>query len=503
MGQVMSVDPRSGDAIERVAEETSDVEVDRICAAAAAGAEALAATSPTQRAEMLEAMADDLDGRREQLVALADRESALGHARLDGELSRTTGQLRLFAKVLRDGAMFEVVIDHAAGAAPDLRRMLIPLGPVAVFGASNFPFAFSAAGGDTASALAAGCPVVVKAHGAHPALDAAVMETMRRTADAHGQPDAVSIVFGRDAGRRVVEHPAISAVGFTGSESVGRLLMDLAAARERPIPVYAEMGSLNPLIVLPSAARRPGLARDLAGSVTLGAGQFCTKPGLVFLPSGEEGDDIIDALVGSLSAMDAAFLLTEGIRDSFVSHVSDVANAGADLLVAPHPAAGSAVTPGLAQITAAALRTSPRALVECFGPATLVVRYDGIPELLAALRVVPPSLTVSVFADTTAADADEKSTTASLITAAEAQSGRVILNSVPTGVAVTWAQNHAGPYPASSAGGMFTSVGATAVRRFQRPVAYQGMTDEMLPPALRDANPWHLPRRVDGVEVGV
>lgn len=496
MGQVISVDPRTGDAVERIAAETSDAEVDAICERAAAAADALAATSPEQRAELLDAMAAALDARRADLVSLADRESALGPTRLDGELTRTTGQLRLFATVLRDGAMFEAIVDHATATAPDLRRVLVPLGPVAVFGASNFPFAFSAAGGDTAAALAAGCPVVIKAHGAHPALDAAVADTLSQIARAHGQPHAVSVVFGRDAGRRVVEHPDISAVGFTGSESVGRLLMDLAAARERPIPVYAEMGSLNPLVVLPDAVERTGLASDLASSITLGAGQFCTKPGLVFLPSGSDGDAVVDALVHTLSATDAAFLLSTGIRDSFVANVDAVADAGANLLVTPRAAEGSSVTPGLAHMTASALLESPGVLVECFGPAALVVRYDSPDQLLAALRAVPASLTVSIFAGAT-----RNAMTTTLIAAAQKQSGRVILNSVPTGVAVTWAQNHAGPYPASSAGGMFTSVGTTAVRRFQRPVAFQGMTEDLLPPALRDDNPWRLPRRVDGVEV--
>ncbi|MEV8273358.1 aldehyde dehydrogenase family protein [Microbacterium sp. NPDC077184] len=496
MGEVMSIDPRTGDAVESVATETSDAEVDAICEAAAAGADALAATSPAEQADLLDAMAAALDAARAELVTLAERESALGKTRLDGELTRTTGQLRLFADVIRDGAMFEAIIDHASGAAPDLRRVLIPLGPVAVFGASNFPFAFSAAGGDTASALAAGCPVVIKAHGAHPALDAAVARTLSDTARAHGHPHAVSIVFGRDAGRRVVEHPAISAVGFTGSESVGRLLMDVAADRERPIPVYAEMGSLNPLIVLPDAVERANLAHDLASSITLGAGQFCTKPGLVFLPAGPEGDAVVDSLVRAMSSIDATFLLSAGIRDSFVAHVDTVAGAGADLLVTPHAAEGSSVTPGLAHITAASLLVSPEVLIECFGPAALVVRYDGHDQLLDALRAVPASLTVSIFAG----EARDNALT-TLIGAAQKQSGRVILNSVPTGVAVTWAQNHAGPYPASSGGGMFTSVGATAVRRFQRPVAYQGMTEDVLPAALRDDNPWHLPRRIDGVEV--
>jgi len=493
MGSVNSIDPRTGAAVETVADETTEEQVRDACARAAAVAPRLSALAPAARADLLEAMAAGLDAERERLVPLADRESAMGVARLDGELTRTINQLRLFASVLRDGAYLEVIVDHATGASPDLRRMLIPLGPVAVFGASNFPFAFSAAGGDTASALAAGCPVIVKAHGAHPALDAAVTRILRAVAAEHGLEDAIDIVFGRAAARALVQDPIVQAVGFTGSESAGRMLMDLAAARPQPIPVYAEMGSLNPLVVSPAASENAEVGTTVAESVLLGAGQFCTKPGVVFVPAGDAGDRVVATIAERLEAAPSAFLLSAAIRDSFVAHADGVAGAPhATALVRPEAGEGSSVTPGLSEVDAVNLN-DPALLTECFGPAALIVRYETAADLQAALRQTPASLTLSLFAE-----ADEDTFVADLLLLAQDSVGRVIFGGVPTGVAVTWSQNHAGPYPAS-AGGMFTSVGATAVRRFQRPIAYQAVPDALLPPALREDNPLRVPRRVDGV----
>lgn len=493
MGSIVSIDPRTSTDVEVVAEETSLEDVRAICDRAAVVAPRLRALAPGARADLLESMAAALDAARESLVPLAHRESALGTARLDGELTRTTTQLRLFATVLRDGAYLEVIIDHATNAAPDLRRMLIPLGPVGVFGASNFPFAFSAAGGDTASALAAGCPVIVKAHGAHPALDAAVTRILREAAAGHGLEDVIDIVYGRAAARALVTDPAVQAVGFTGSESAGRMLMDLAAARPSPIPVYAEMGSLNPLVVSPAATVRTDLAATITGSVLLGAGQFCTKPGVVFLPAGAEGDRVVREMTETLRAAPSMFLLSAAIRDSFVDTVAGIAaTPEATGLVAPTAGVGSATTAALSSVAASDVSSDPALMTECFGPGALIVRYASDGELAAALQSVSPSLTLSLFAEP-----DEHDFVAGLLRIAEDRVGRVIFDGVSTGVAVAWSQNHAGPYPAS-AGGMFTSVGATAIRRFQRPLAYQGMPDGLLPDALRDANPLRVPRRVDG-----
>ncbi|MEJ1089520.1 aldehyde dehydrogenase family protein [Microbacterium sp. Mu-80] len=492
---VRSIDPRTGEVVETVAEQTDAETVARLCAAAVEATARLAAMSFADRAEMLEAMAAALEGDRERLVDIADRESALGRPRLDGEVTRTATQLRLFAAVLRDGAFAEATIDHATDASPDLRRMLIGLGPVSVFGASNFPFAFSAAGGDTASALAAGCAVIVKAHGAHPALDAAVVALLRDAAGrtAAGE-DAVSVVYGREAGTAVVADARIRAVGFTGSERAGRMLMDLAAARPEPIPVYAEMGSLNPLVVTPGSAERGAeIAATIADSVLLGGGQFCTKPGLVFLPEGAAGDAVVSALVERIGASDAIHLLSIDIRDTFMKGAAAVAaSADAAALVTPSAGTGSAATPALNEVAVASLFGADELIAECFGPAALVVRYGTIAQVVDVIDRLPASLTLSVFAEDAESDA-----VAAIAAAATERVGRIILNGVSTGVAVNWAQQHGGPYPAASSA-MHTSVGATAIRRFLRPVAYQSFTDALLPPALQESNPLGIPRRVDG-----
>lgn len=497
MGSVTSVDPRTGAVVETVAEATSIDETERISARAAEASRELQALTPTERAALLDALADSLGGERARLVQLADRESALGYIRLDGELTRTTNQLRLFAAVLRDGAFAEVTIDHAADGAPDLRRMLVGLGPVAVFGASNFPFAFSAAGGDTASALAAGCAVIVKAHGAHPALDAAVVAILRAScSDAGVAPDAVSVVFGREAGTAIVANPLVQAVGFTGSEGAGRLLMDVAAGRDRPIPVYAEMGSLNPLVVSPGAARRgaAALAERIASSVLLGGGQFCTKPGLVFIPDGHQGDVVLSHLSEGLAEPEGVFLLSSGIRDTFVNRVQAVAAAdGVTTLVEPRSGVGSFASAALNTVRIEDLLNDPTLTEECFGPAALVVRYSSTDALAVAMRALPASLTISVFADET-----ESAFVESMVAVADGGAGRVIFGDVSTGVAVNWAQQHGGPYPASSSS-LHTSVGAAAIRRFLRPLAFQSFPDALLPQALQEANPLNLPRRIDGV----
>lgn len=495
MGDITSIDPRTGTAVETVATETTAAQAREICARSATATAALSALSITARATLLDAMANVLDEHRDRLVALADRESALGTARLDGELTRTANQLRLFAAVLRDGSYLEATIDHLTAGAADMRRMLVSLGPVAVFGASNFPFAFSAAGGDTASALAAGSAVVVKAHGAHPALDAAVVALLRAVCRQEGvDEDAVAIVFGREAGRVIVDDPHIQAVGFTGSESAGRMLMDIAAARPQPIPVYAEMGSLNPLVVSPgSVARGQALGETIAQSVLLGSGQFCTKPGLVFVPRGEGGDALVSTVTQTLTQSAPAFLLTAAIRDSFVSNVASIASVpAATVLVSPDAGEGSAVTPALNSVDSGALRTDAALLTESFGPGALVVRYDDTAGLVDALRDIPGSLTLSLFAE-----ADEQGLIDGVVDVAADRVGRIIFGGVPTGVAVNWAQHHGGPYPAA-ASAMHTSVGASAIRRFLRPLSYQGFPDRLLPEALQDENPLGIPRRVDG-----
>jgi NADP-dependent aldehyde dehydrogenase len=494
------VNPYRGTTVGDPVPHTDAAEVDRVARAAARAAPALADLSPADRAGLLRSVAAALGSERADLVALADAETGLGEVRLAGELTRTRVQLEMFADVVTEGSLYEVVIDRADPDAtpprPDLRRMLVPIGPVAVFSASNFPFAFSVAGGDTASALAAGCPVVVKAHPGHPGLSARCGRIVTAALASAGAPaGAFGLVHGVDAGRALVTHPVVAAVGFTGSLAGGRALFDLACARPDPIPFYGELGSLNPCVVTPGAvaARGGEIARGFVGSFTLGAGQFCTKPGLLFLPAGHGLDDTLAAEVADATL---GPLLGERIRDGFLRTAQALADTpGVRPLVAASTVddPGYAVAPVLLATSAAELVRRGGALVEeCFGPAALVVEYAGTDELLAALAAVPASLAAAVHA----AD-DEAELVRPLVRHLADRAGRVILDGWPTGVAVAWAQHHGGPWPATTAP-LHTSVGATSVRRFQRPVAYQNVPDRLLPPALRDANPLVLPRRVDG-----
>ncbi|MPY98539.1 MAG: aldehyde dehydrogenase family protein [Actinophytocola sp.] len=468
--------------------------------AAADAADWLAESSPRQRGELLHAVADALDDAAAELIPLADTETALGEARLTGELARTTGQLRLFADVLADGTCLEVTLDAADPAAtpprPDLRRMLVPLGPVAVFAASNFPFAFSVAGGDTASALAAGCPVVLKAHSGHPKLSERTAAIVSAALTHAGAPAGTfSCLAGRGAGRDLVQHPDIRAVGFTGSFDGGRDLFDLTAAREDPIPFYGELGSINPVVVTRRAVaeRGPAIAEGLVGSYTLGVGQFCTKPGIVLIPDGAGFEDLVAAALPSAAG---GRMLTERIARGFHDGVRDLVVTGTAELLAGSASRVDMTTwraePILLAADVADLVQDPDPLLrENFGPACVLVRYRDDDELAAAIDVLPGSLTTAVHAER--ADIGEL---AGVVSELRKRSGRLVWNDWPTGVAVTWSQHHGGPWPATTA--PHTSVGATAIRRWFRPVCYQDYPDELLPPALRANNPLGLPRRVEG-----
>jgi NADP-dependent aldehyde dehydrogenase len=502
---VESIDPRTGQVVEVVAHEFTPNEVDAACTLAAAAGPALEQAGPQGRARMLRLMADELDKDSDKIVELADRESALGEPRLRGELARSSFQLRLFASVLDDGAYLNVTIDHADPGAtpvprPDLRRMLVPLGPVAVFGASNFPLAFSVPGGDTASALAAGCPVVVKAHPAHPATSQRCLEALQRGAVGAGLPvEAITAIHGGTAGAELVRHPAVRAVGFTGSVAGGRALFDLACARPEPIPFYGELGSLNPVVVTAAAAaeRADEIAAGLYTSFTNGVGQFCTKPGVVFVPAGTDGQRLAVALAEATRGYQPDAMLAERIRDGFRAGSDERAGlVGVSVLAeSPAPQGGGFFAP--ARLVSVPARTvldgNDRATIfdECFGPLTVLVEYADDAELLAALAHLPGSLTATVHAG-----ADEAPTAA--IDLLLRRAGRFVWNGYPTGVAVTWATQHGGPYP-SSTDSRSTSVGTAAIERWLRPVAYQSMPDQLLPEALQEANPWRLPRRVDGV----
>ena len=465
--------------------------MDEIMLRAASATAELTRSSAHQRAGWLRAVADTLDAITTQLVDAVDEETHLGRSRLTGEVARTTGQLRLFADVIIEGSYLEAIVDHADPHAqpprPDLRRMLRPIGPVAVYAASNFPFAFSVAGGDTASALAVGCPVVVKAHPGHPKTSALTASAVADALAAAGAPDGTfALVDGYQAGVDLVQHPVIAAAAFTGSATGGRALHDLAAARPAPIPFYGELGSINPVIVTEAAdaARGEELADGLAGSFTLGTGQFCTKPGVVFVP---EGSQLLRRLADRELPAERA-MLTDSIGDGFARGLDRLLGIPGLDIVAGSPAGALAVTLSVEHFA----EHRERVLTEVFGPVTVMVRYAGREQLRDALDQLDGSLTATLHAE---ADEDIEEVTAAL----ERIAGRVLFSGWPTGVAVTWAQHHGGPWPATTS--QFTSVGATAVRRFLRPIAYQDAPQAVLPAALREENPLGIPRRVDGVLV--
>ncbi|WP_395243979.1 aldehyde dehydrogenase (NADP(+)) [Agromyces sp. MMS24-K17] len=476
---------------------TTAADLDAVAGAARRAFATTVASTAAERAAWLRAAADALDANAAELIALADEESHLGPARLTGELARTTNQLRLFAGAVLEGSYLEATIDHVDPAAipprPDLRRILRPLGPVAVFSASNFPFAFSVAGGDTASALAAGCPVIVKGHSAHPRLSARTAELVAGALAGAGAPDGIfGHVTGRAAGVALVQHPEIRAVGFTGSLHGGRALFDLANGRPDPIPFYGELSAVNPVLITPAAieARAEELAAGLAGSFTLGAGQFCTNPGVVFAPAGSGFAERVAAAVGAEPA--AVPMLTDGIADAFAGGLAALGGRPGVRVVAGDLAqqagTGSAV---VLATDASAVLADPQALfTECFGPSTLVVEYADVDEALAAIARVGGSLTATVHAQ------PDEPVDAIVAVLAEV-AGRVLFAGWPTGVAVSWAQQHGGPWPSTTT--IHTSVGMTAMRRFLRPVAFQAAPEHALPDELKEHNPLGIPRRVDGV----
>lgn len=473
-----------------------------VAAATTAATEAFAAyrsTTPTQRADFLESVAAEIEADRDAIAAAAVAESHLPEGRIAGEVGRTTGQLRLFAAVVRRGDHLGVRIDPALpDRAPlprsDIRQRQVPLGPVAVFGASNFPLAFSTAGGDTASALAAGCPVVVKGHPAHPRTGFLVAQAIGRAVAGAGLPAGTfSFLLGPgiELGQELVADPRIKAVGFTGSRGGGLALVAAAAARTEPIPVYAEMSSINPVVVLPGALSGDveSLAAAYVGSLTLGAGQFCTNPGLLFLPAGPAGDAFLAAAGRAVAAATGATMLTSGIASAYRDGTSTLRATDGVRVVAEGDAAGDdAPAP---QLVEAETLAGPVA-DEVFGASGVVIRYDDLSDLLPRLERLEGQLTATVHA--TDADADAAR---ALLPVLELKVGRILFNGWPTGVEVGHAMVHGGPFPATS-DSRTTSVGSLAIERFQRPVAYQDVPAGVLPEAVRDDNPWSLRRRIDG-----
>lgn len=494
MSQV-SFDPRTGLVNGEVADSTpEDV---RVAVARAAGAApAIARTPPDVRRAWLVAVARALESASEELTALAESETALGEVRLAGEVQRAAAQLRFYGDVAAEGSLLGAVIDDADGRR--IARCNVPLGPVAVFGASNFPFAFGVLGNDTASALAAGCPVVAKAHPAHPLLSRRLGELAATALAGAGAPDGTfTLVSGYAAGVDLVRAPQIAAVGFTGSQSGGLALWRTANEREVVIPVYAEMGTVNPVVVTRAAVpRMTEIAAGLVGSFTLGSGQFCTKPGLLLAPAGAEAA----AAVGKAlrTAGPEPVMLTAAISEAVRAGIADLVDAGGRVvdLVEPGGDGGWQAPAAVIEVDTDQLRRGSRLLEECFGPVVLVAEYADAVERDAVLTRLQGALAASIM---TGGPEDEEG--AALAHRLSTRVGRVVADDWPTGVAFTWAQQHGGPWPATSAPAV-TSVGAAALDRFVRPVAFQDVPDAWLPEPLRRTNPWNVSRRIDGVVEG-
>jgi 2,5-dioxopentanoate dehydrogenase len=483
-----------------------------VSAATTAAAEAFTsyrATGPSRRADFLEAVAAEIEADKDVIIEAAVEESNLPPARITGEVGRTTGQLRMFAGVVRQGDHLGVRIDPAMPERtplprPDIRQRMVPLGPVAVFGASNFPLAFSTGGGDTASALAAGCPVVVKGHPAHPRAGVLVARAIARAVEKSGlHPGTFSFLLAADGqsgielGQELVQDPRIAAVGFTGSRAGGLALVETAARRVVPIPVYAEMSSVNPVVVLPGAladADTTAFAQAYVGSLTLGAGQFCTNPGLLFLPSGEAGDAFLRATAAAVAGATGQPMLTPGIAEAYAAGTRALKDTDGVRPVGEGSDGGDlAPAPLVAEAPLELLLDADSAVAhEVFGASGVVVRYDDVDALLPRLADLEGQLTATVHA--TGADSEDA---ARLLPVLELKVGRILFNGWPTGVEVGHAMVHGGPFPATS-DGRSTSVGSLAIERFQRPVAYQDVPADLLPEAVRDDNPWGLTRRVDG-----
>ncbi len=500
--QVQASDPRSGEVVEPVYRAASDEQIDRACALADRAFPQFRALPAERRARFLERIADLLDEHRDALVERAHTETALPRPRLTGEVGRTSGQLRLFAAELRAGTWQRARIDPGRtgdNPRPDIRQRRIALGPVVVFGASNFPLAFSTAGGDTASALAAGCPVVVKAHPAHLGTAELVARIIAGAAAATDMPEGTFsqlVGSGHEIGTRLVSDPRIRAVGFTGSRAGGLAIAAAAAARPVPIPVYAEMSSINPVLLLPAAlaARGAALGGEFVASLTLGAGQFCTNPGLIFAVDGPGLDAFTTAATDAVTANPGAVMLTGDIAGHYAAAGTALAarNGVAELAQGARPDGAAAANARLLTVDGAAFIADPQLQNEVFGATSLLVRCADTTELTTAVRALEGQLTATVHADTA-----DFPLAATLLPLLEERAGRILFNGWPTGVQVGHAMVHGGPFPATT-DARSTSVGTSAIERFLRPVAYQDMPAALLPAEVCDDNPLDVWRRVDG-----
>ncbi|AJC18369.1 aldehyde dehydrogenase (NADP(+)) [Pandoraea sputorum] len=501
-GTLEAFDPSRGERLTPSFGAGTVQDVERACELARAAFDPFRALPLAKRAEFLETVAQAILDLGDALIERGHAETGLPVARLQGERGRTVGQLRMFARVVRDGHFLDATIDPAQPAREplprsDLRLAKIGLGPVAVFGASNFPLAFSVAGGDTASAFAAGCPVIVKAHSAHLGTSELVARAVRSALQKLDLPEGVfSLLVGeRAVGEALVAHPAIAAVGFTGSRNGGLALQRIAQSRAVPIPVYAEMSSINPVYLLPEAlaTRGDAIAKGFVDSLTMGVGQFCTNPGLVLGLAGDALERFCQTASDALTAKAAGTMLTPGIHQAYDKGVARLADEPNVTLVARGQAGGACQgQAALFRTTAAEFLATPALHDEMFGPASVVIACNTVDEMIAITERLEGQLTATLQLD-----AGDTANARRLLPSLERRAGRILANGFPTGVEVCHAMVHGGPFPATS-NAMFTSVGASAIDRFLRPVCYQDLPDALLPEALQESNPLNLWRLRDG-----
>lgn len=498
-----ATNPETGETLEPHFAEATVAEVDAVAMTARSAFDATRDSEPLWPAKLLEKIANHIEGIGDALLERGELETALPRARLAGERARTCGQLRMFAQIVRDGSWVEAVIDRADPTRqplpkPDLRRMLVPRGPAAIFGASNFPFAFGTCGGDAASALAGGNPIIVKGHPSHPGTNELFAEAVAAALDECNLPAGLfALLQGRrhELSAALVRNPQIQAVGFTGSQRAGRALFNLASQRDVPIPVFAEMGSVNPVVILPAAIRDRGvqIAKDLAASMLLGGGQFCTKPGVI-LVVGDAEHKFTELLAREVRAVAPATMLNRSLRDSFSERANAMSRtSGVTPIVAGRADSHARHSPVLLETSAETFLREPQLQEEAFGPAGIVVECRTAEEALACVDSLGGNLTGTLHIG----NGEDHRSAAAVLRKLEGTAGRVVVNGYPTGVEVGRAMVHGGPYPATTDSGT-TSVGSAAIRRFVRPVAYQNVPQDLLPPALRDDNPLGIARQVDG-----
>jgi 2,5-dioxopentanoate dehydrogenase len=498
-----ALNPTTGEKLPTTFSEASEKELNQAVDKAATAFQSYRSKSGVQRAEFLEAIANEILALGDALIDRCTAETGLPVARITGERGRTTGQLNLFAQMLREGSWVQASIDLAQPTReplpkPDIRSMQLAIGPVAVFGASNFPLAFSVAGGDTVSALAAGCPVVVKAHPAHPGTCELIATAIVAAAQKTNMPEGVfSMIHGGAAiGVGLVNHPSIKAVGFTGSYTVGKILFDAAAKREEPIPVYSEMGSVNPVFILPEALEKNGdsIAQGYTNAVNMGVGQFCTNPGMLLIEKAPQSEPFLNLVKAAFEATTGGTMLTEGIQNAYNKGVDLLKTVKESVVLAEGKPSETytGVAPVVFKVAAKDLNVNHALSEEVFGPTSVIVEANSKTELIEVAQKLKGHLTATLWG--TPKDLIDNQ---DLIKILEQKVGRVIINGFPTGVEVCHSMVHGGPFP-STTNAASTSVGTNAIYRFTRAVCYQGFTDEILPDELKQSNPLKIFRKIDG-----